>query len=103
MRKLFWYSGARRFISWLLSRNAITFAEAGGHQVARHDEDIKVRAAAALKEEPDLLTFSVQTISRGKTEEAVQVYMKGYSDKKLQRQHEVFGFVSNRLAVHEPI
>lgn len=55
-------------------------AEAGGHQLARHNEDIKVRAAAALKEEPDLLTFSAQAISRGKSEEAVQTYMKGYTD-----------------------
>lgn len=55
-------------------------AEAGGHQLARHDEDIKVRAAAALEDEPDLLTYSVQAISRGKTEEAAATYMKGYSD-----------------------
>lgn len=55
-------------------------AEAGGHQLARYNEDIKVRYAAALKEEPDLLTYSVQAISRGKTEEAVNTFMKGYSD-----------------------
>lgn len=55
-------------------------AEAGGHQLARYNEDIKVRFAAALKEEPDLLTFSLQAISRGQTEEAVNIYMKGYSD-----------------------
>ena len=50
-------------------------AEAGGHQLARYNEDIKVRFAAALKEEPDLLTFSLQAISRGQTEEAVNIYM----------------------------
>ncbi len=55
-------------------------AEAGGHQLARHNEDIRVRYAAALREEPDLLTYSLQAISRGKTEDAVKVYMKGYSD-----------------------
>lgn len=55
-------------------------AEAGGHQLARYNEDIKVRYAAALKEEPDMLTYSLQAISRGKTEDAVKVYMKGYSD-----------------------
>src|SRR5690606_25273658 len=54
--------------------------EAGGHRIARYDEDVKVRAAAALKEEPDLLTFSAQSISRGKTEDAVNTYMKGYTD-----------------------
>lgn len=55
-------------------------AEAGGHQLARHNEDIRVRYAAALKEEPDLLTYSVQAISRGNTEVAAQVYMKGYNN-----------------------
>ncbi|WP_430461910.1 tetratricopeptide repeat protein [Thalassolituus sp. LLYu03] len=55
-------------------------AEAGGHQLARYDEDIKVRAAAALDDEPDLLTYSVQAISRGKTDDAAATYMKGYSD-----------------------
>lgn len=59
----------------------IILAEAVGHQAARHDEDIKVRFAAALQSEPDLLTYSAQAISLGKTEEAVQTYMKGYSDR----------------------
>jgi len=54
--------------------------EGVGHEIARRDEDIKVRAAAALAEEPDLLTFSVQSISRGKTEKAVATYLKGYAD-----------------------
>lgn len=58
----------------------ILIAEGAGHSIVRHDEDIKVRAAAALQEEPDLLTFSVQSISRGKTEMAVATYLKGYSD-----------------------
>lgn len=58
----------------------ILVAEAGGHQLARNSEDVKVRYAAALKEESDLLTYSLQAISQGKTEEAVSVYMKGYSD-----------------------
>lgn len=58
----------------------LLLAEVAGHQAARHDEDQKVRFAAALKDEPDLLTFSAQAISSNKTEEAVQTYMKGYSD-----------------------
>ncbi len=58
----------------------VLVAEAGGHQLARASEDAKVRYAAALRDEPDLLTFSLQAISSGKTEEAVSVYMKGYSD-----------------------
>lgn len=58
----------------------LLIAEGVGHKIVRYDEDIKVRAAAALAEEPDLLTFSVQAISRGKTEEAVSTYLKGYAD-----------------------
>ena len=81
MRKLLGTAVLAALLAGCSAATPLLLAEAGGHQVARHDEDIKVRAAAALKEEPDLLTFSVQAISRGKTEEAVQVYMKGYSDK----------------------
>lgn len=54
-------------------------AEAGGHQIARINEDIKVRGAAALQDEPDLLTYSVHAISRNKAEDAVNIYMKGYN------------------------
>lgn len=58
----------------------LLLAETAGHGIARRDEDIKVRAAAALKEEPDLLTFSVHAISRERTGKAVVTYMKGYAD-----------------------
>ncbi len=58
----------------------LLIVEAGGHQIARNDEDTKVRAAAALTEEPDLITFSVQAISQNRTEHAVAVYMKGYDN-----------------------
>lgn len=81
MRKLLGTAVLTAILTGCTAATPLLLAEAGGHQIARHDEDIKVRAAAALKEEPDLLTFSVQAISRGKTEDAVQTYMKGYSDK----------------------
>ncbi|MBE0483193.1 MAG: hypothetical protein IBX52_06785 [Bacterioplanes sp.] len=54
--------------------------EAGSHQLAMYDEDLKVRAAAALQEEPDLLTFSVQAIMRGRTQVAADTYQKGYQN-----------------------
>ncbi|MAK92129.1 MAG: hypothetical protein CMI13_12960 [Oleibacter sp.] len=60
-------------------------AEAGGHQLARHDEDIKVRAAAALDEEPDLLTYSVQAISRDRTQQAANTYLLGYQAEDYSR------------------
>lgn len=56
-------------------------AGAGGHAIGRHDEDIQVRGAAALQEEPDLLTYSVEAISRNKEAEAVITYNKGLNSK----------------------
>lgn len=52
-------------------------AGAGGHAIGRYEENIKVRGAAALKEEPDLLTYSVQAIARNKVDATVQTYLKG--------------------------
>lgn len=55
----------------------LVVAGAGGHAIARHEEDINVRGAAALQEEPDLLTYSVEAIARNKEAEAVITYQKG--------------------------
>jgi TolA-binding protein len=52
-------------------------AGAGGHAIGRYEEDIKVRGAAALQEEPDLLTYSVEAISRKTEAKAVTTYTKG--------------------------
>jgi TolA-binding protein len=56
-------------------------AGAGGHAIGRYEENIKVRGAAALKEEPDLLTFSVQAIARNNIKEAVATYTKGLNSE----------------------
>lgn len=80
MKKLFTAVALVSALTGCAAATPLLIAEAGGHQVARINEDIKVRFAAALQDEPDLLTFSAQAISRGKTEEAVQTYMKGYTD-----------------------
>lgn len=55
-------------------------AGAGGHAIGRYEENIKIRGAAALKEEPDLLTFSVQAIARNNIDEAVAIYTKGLNN-----------------------
>lgn len=52
-------------------------AGAGGHALGRYEEDIRVRGAAALQEEPDLLTYSVEAISRKTEAKAVATYTKG--------------------------
>ena len=58
----------------------LVVAGAGGHAIARYEEDIKVRGAAALQEEPDLLTYSVEAIARNKEAEAVITYTKGLTN-----------------------
>ncbi len=58
----------------------LVIAGSGVHAIARHDENIKVRSAAALQDEPDLLTYSMQSIGRGKATEAIQTYMLGYDN-----------------------
>lgn len=59
----------------------LVVAGAGGHAVGRYEEDIKVRGAAALQEEPDLLTFSVEAIARNTEAKAISVYQKGIDEK----------------------
>jgi TolA-binding protein len=56
-------------------------AGAGGHAIGRYEENIKVRGAAALQEEPDLLTYSVQAIARNNVDKAVITYTKGLNSK----------------------
>lgn len=56
-------------------------AGAGGHAIGRYEENIKVRGAAALQEEPDLLTYSVQAIARNNLDKAVATYTKGLDSK----------------------
>ena len=43
----------------------LAVAGAGAYEVAKYEENIRLRAAAALRDEPDLLTFSIQAIARG--------------------------------------
>lgn len=70
--------------SQLLTSCAVTtplvLAGAGGHTVARLEENIRVRGAAAITDEPDLLTFSMQAIADNKTESTVDVYLQGYNN-----------------------
>lgn len=57
-------------------------AGGGSHKVLNHQQAMKVKAAAALDEEPDLLTYSIKGIASNRTQEVVNVYMKGYTDSK---------------------
>lgn len=57
-------------------------AGSGGHQVLNHQQSVKLKAAAALNEEPDLLTYSIKGIASNRTQEVVDVYLKGYTEPK---------------------
>ncbi len=59
----------------------LVVAGAGGHAIGRYEENINVRGAAALQEEPDLLTYSMQAIARNHVDKAVTTYLKGLNDK----------------------
>lgn len=80
MIKLMLMAAAVIALTGCAAATPLLVAGTGAQQLAMHDEEIKLRAAAALREEPDLLTFSVQAISRGNTEAAVATYMKGYDN-----------------------
>lgn len=54
-------------------------AQMGAQQVGFVIEDKHARGAAALKDEPDLLSFSVKAIEDQTTDEATNTYLKGYS------------------------
>lgn len=54
----------------------------GGHKLAMNQENIQLRARAAIEEEPDLFTFSIEAISKNTTEKSVEVYLKGYRSQK---------------------
>jgi len=56
----------------------LVIAEVGNHELQKYKQEIRLRAAAALAEEPDLLTYSVKGIAEGKTNEVIDTYLKGY-------------------------
>ena len=56
----------------------VLMVEAGNHQILLHKQEIRLRAAAALAEEPDLLSYSLKHISENTSEEAINTYLLGY-------------------------
>lgn len=66
------------FLSGCAATTPLVLAEGGNHQFLKHKQSVRLRAAAALDEEPDLLTYSLNGISQNKTEDAINLYLKGY-------------------------
>jgi hypothetical protein len=56
----------------------VLMVEAGNHKLLLHKQEIRLRAAAALAEEPDLLSYSLKHISENTSQEAIDTYLLGY-------------------------
>lgn len=56
----------------------VVLAETGNHQFLKHKKEVRLKAAAALAEEPDLITYSLNAIAQNKVDETVNLYLKGY-------------------------
>jgi len=61
-----------------VSSTPMVLVGAGNHQLLKHQQSIRLRAAAALDEEPDLLTYSVKGISENRSSEIINTYLLGY-------------------------
>lgn len=70
------------FLGGCAAATPLLATQAGSHFVARSDEDRKVLIAAALEEEPNLLTYSVESIASSETKKAEQTYLTGYNNPK---------------------
>jgi TPR repeat protein len=56
----------------------VLLAGAGNHQLLKYQQSKRLRAAAALHEAPDLLTYSVKGISENRSSEVINTYLLGY-------------------------
>jgi transposase-like protein len=50
----------------------------GNHEYVKYKQDQRVIAAAALNEEPDLITYSIQAIVNKTTDQVINTYLTGY-------------------------
>jgi TPR repeat protein len=60
----------------------LVLAGGSGHQFLSEQEHTRLRAAAALSEEPDLLTYSVKAIAENRSDDVVNTYLQGYTDPR---------------------
>ena len=67
-----------QLITGCAATTPLVLAEGGNHQFLKYKKEKRLRAAAALKEEPDLLTYSLNGIANGKVDETINLYLKGY-------------------------
>lgn len=56
----------------------LVIAGGGNHQFVKYQKDMRLKAAAALDEEPDLITYSIKGIAENRTDEVIDMYLTGY-------------------------
>lgn len=56
----------------------LVIAGGGNHQLVKYQQDVRLKAAAALEEEPDLITYSIKGIAENNAEDVINTYLKGY-------------------------
>jgi len=56
----------------------IVLAGGGNHQFVKYQQDVRLKAAAALEEEPDLITYSIKGIAEDRADEVIDLYLTGY-------------------------
>jgi len=56
----------------------LVLAGGGNHEYLKYKTDIRLKAAAALDEEPDLITYSLNGIVENKSEDIINTYLLGY-------------------------
>lgn len=52
--------------------------EAGNHKLMLYQTEKRLKAAAALAEEPDLISYSLKSIAENSTTDAINTYLLGY-------------------------
>ena len=67
--------------SYLLACSPMTpvlMVEAGNHKLMLYQKEIRLKAAAALAEEPDLISYSLKSIAENKQTKAIDTFLLGY-------------------------
>ncbi len=66
------------FLYGCVSSTPLVLAGAGNHQLLKYQQKVRLRGAAALDEEPDLITYSVKAIAEKRSIEAIDTFLLGY-------------------------
>lgn len=85
MKKLLTICAVALILGGCAAATPIIMGGGVNHLLVMSEENIRLRKAAALEEEPDLLTYSLIAVSRKKTEDVVNTYMKSYGDDKYSK------------------